>query len=177
MSDSHAIRPLGSRSSEWKCRFKRIIAASVATGALDATPTAVADSSKPTTGVIDLQDAPACRLMFGGTDAANEAINYQVILWYMFDVGDGRVEWIPRLVATGVATLGAMAMPATLVATSGLFADQITDTLADTDNFVESAANDCAAILYIKARGAKLLQVETDIDTAASAEVFAQLGE
>lgn len=177
MSDSHAIRPLGGRSSEWKCRFKRIIEASAATTALDATPAAVADSSKPTTGVIDLQDATACRLIFGGTDAADETINYQAILWYMFDVGDGRVEWIPRLVATGVATLGAMVMPATLEATGGLMADQITDTLADTGNFVESAANDNVAILYIKARGATLLQVETDIGTAAAADVFAQLGE
>lgn len=176
MSLQTSVRPPGSRSSEWKAAFRRIIAASTATGALDATPAAVADSARPSAGVVDLQDAPACRLIFGGTDAADETINYQVLLWYQFE-STGGLLWVPRLVASGVATLGAMVLPTAFEATNGKIADQITDTIADTGNFVESAANDVAAILYIKARGASLLQVETDLGTAAKADVFAQLGE
>lgn len=172
-----AHKPRGDRTAEWKSILTRVVNNSNATAALDATPAAVDDNNFPTSGVLDVQDAPAVRLFFGGTDAADETINYQVLAWYPMD-SDMGLQWLPRLIASGVATLGAMAMPTAFQASNGLMADQITDTISDAGNSIEgSGANDRAAFLYLKMRNAAKIQVEVDVDTAARADVFAQLCE
>ena len=169
-----AKTPPGRRTSESKRHLKHVVQNDTTTSAL-ANPTA--STTKPTGNVIDLNDHAAARVFFGGTDGANETINYQILLWYLMDDGNGKQDWIPRIVATGVATLSAMAMPVNYQATNGLMADSITDTIDDDGSVEESPADDTVAMLYIKCRGAALLEIETDLGTAAAADAWVQLGE
>lgn len=170
------FRPPRRSTGEWKGYFRQIVDSSADTGAL--TPPTATTPTRPkggTAGVMDCLDASVARLMFAGTDAANEIVNYQVILWYAFRNSEGQLDWVGREVANGVATLGTLAGP-TRYGTI-FMADGLTDTVGDDGTVVENPADDGVALLKIRLRGAQYLQVITDINTAATADVFAQLGD
>jgi len=133
-------------------------------------------TTEPTTAVHNVSGRTMARLCFGGTDAANETVNYQVILWFVSWLDDTKV-WTPVLAAKGAFTLGTTALPTSLIAANGLFADTITETLAQPGSIARSPANDSIATLDIDLRDAELIQVETDRDTAATAYTMIQLSD
>lgn len=137
----------------------------------------VATITKPATQVVPMGDYAVLRLIFGGTDAANETVNYQVIGWYELPRGDAAQGdlWVPHLLARGAFTLGASAITGV---TNGKFADTITETLETTRRIINpSTPDDSIAELTIDTRNALLVTVETDRDTAAKAYVWAIPGE
>jgi len=129
-----------------------------------------------------LVDQPTLRLMFGGSDAEDETINYNVDLWYCVNGATG-MAYVPVTVCSGVATLGAETYGtggANLgSATANYFADTITAAvLGDGGVGVhQSIVADGIAWLEIDLQNAIGVQVRTDLGTAAGADVFAQLGE
>ncbi len=139
---------------------------------LEATP-------KDTNGFLDTQDFPLVRLKFGGSTAADQHVNYQVITWspmYVPGPGNGKM-WMPTIVASGVYTLGATALPTWMYSTNGKFADTITQTV-DSDATFHSPADDSIAWLDVPVDNAQFISVETNRDTsAATADVIATLGE
>lgn len=140
-------------------------------------------ATPPTVGVLAPDGFEAVRFLFGGTAAANLTVNYQVILWYQNANPAGTTTYVPVLVASGVATLGAKAYGAGgagVGATGNLLADTITNTLSVPGVVVVSPANDTMAMLIVDLGNAAWVQVETDCNdlvyTAASADVLAQRG-
>ena len=126
-------------------------------------------------GVLEAAHQEAVRLFFGGTAAENKIVNYQVIGWTPLFTG---TTWVPRVLAKGAFTLGAATYGATgleLGAATGLFADTVTDTIADAVRY--SPADDTVAFLEIDCRNCQFIQVQTDLDDATTADVFAQFGE
>jgi len=150
---------------------EQIIIASPATGALS---NPAATTTKPTTGVLDVGKSPFARFFFGGSDTADKTMNYQVIAWYPFKTSARVTAWIPKVIAKGAATLGATAVPTLFTAANGLFADTLTDTISEGGTVVSSPTGDMVASLKVATAGAPLLQVETDITTAATADVWAE---
>lgn len=147
-----------------------IVEASVATSALSnpSAATSVASAWK------SAKDFSSARFLFGGTDAADETVNYQIILWY--DVGDDK-DYAPVIAAKGTFTLGATTLPVNIEAANGFFADTITDTIIQTGTIIRSPADDSIASIDIDLRNAKFVLVETDLGTAAAADVIMILGE
>ena len=130
-----------------------------------------------TTGVVETAGYQSARLFFGGTDAANEAYNYQVVLWTKFAgvSGQAAAYW-PIKAALGLVTLGAATLAvANFGAAATLIADGITDTYACGLAVDWSPADDGMAWLDVDLRHTEWLEVETDLTTAASATVFAAL--
>lgn len=156
--------------------FKHVIQASTATTAL-ARPAMT--TTKPTgSGVLDTERAPFCRFIFGGTDGDGEIVNYQVIAWREISLGDGKQPvWVGEVIASGAATFGTLALSTLIEAANGLVADTITDTKNLTGRVLNSDEANGVATLLVPTFGATLLQVQTDINTAAKADVFAQLAE
>lgn len=153
----------------------RLITGSEATAALSAP---VSQSSRPTVGVLAVDGYPGVRLMFGGTDAANETINFQVIQWREVRHSSS-VAYVPKIVAAGAATLGAAVYDAAADSAAGTKSNFWADTLAMTTALagvrVDSPADNTRAALVVPTDGAGLLSVETDVDSAYAADVFAQL--
>ena len=163
--------------------WRRLISASADTAALTY-PSITADASltEATAGVFNTGRFPLARLMFAGTDAANETINYQVIGWqyYKGNTTPGGDGYVPLLLAKGVATLGSKVLGAAgadVESATALAADTITDTLghAGTRLFV-NAAND-TAWLEVDCANCMFIQVQTDLGTAATASAIYQRGE
>ena len=173
-SETIGIRRVqGASAQSWKKR----ISASVATAALTA-PACVAAKAADNVGIFEVDNFPAVRLIFGGSDAENETINYQVILWSKGDAGATTEGWIPTVIASGVATLGALTYAVAGLGTSTyLVADTITNTARIGGVEAFSPANDRIASLVIPTRNATFIEVQTDLGTAATADVFAQQGE
>ena len=162
---------------------KALYTASTATTALPVDgsgPIPVVDTSEPTgtTGTVNGASAAspaihcnewsAIRFIFGGTDAADETVNYRVIAW-----SRGPGLWLPQVVASGTATLGATAMTVTGLDTAAtLLADTITETLGLQGSLVRSPVANAVADLTVWAGSAQLLTVETDLGTAAAASVY-----
>ena len=162
---------------------KALYTASTATTALPVDgsgPIPVVDTSEPTgtTGTVNGASAAspaihcnewsAIRFIFGGTDAADETVNYRVIAW-----SRGPGLWLPQVVASGTATLGATAMTVTGLDTAAtLLADTITETLGLQGSLVRSPVANAVADLTVWPGSAQLLTVETDLGTAAAASVY-----
>ena len=124
--------------------------------------------------VLPCKRMDSVRLVFGGSDGANEIVNYQVVLWFATKDPTGGAAYWPLLVASGAATLGALTYTVDGVgATSRLVADTITNTSSHQGVSVYSPANDSMAYLDISTEGADAVEIEIDLDTAASADVFA----
>jgi len=133
-----------------------------------------------TTGAIQTHSDSMARIMIGGTDAANETINYQVVLWRRAGTVSGADAnaYIPELIAKGVATLGATTFTVDDIGSGAeFFADTITNTLARTGVAVNSSADDAIATIEVDVHNACAIEVETDLATAASSDVFVQMGE
>ena len=129
---------------------------------------------------ISTDGAASLIFAFGGTDAANEIINYQVVGYYELSGGtkDKKI-YMPHVLAAGAATLGVKTFGfagAALEAATSLFADTITDTAATKRARVYSPANDSIAFLEVDVRGMIAVEVQTDLNTAASASVFGERG-
>jgi len=149
--------------------FKVVVDASTDTAALS-NPSATA--TRPSSGVIKVDHAATARIQFGGTDAEDEAVNYQVILWHRLQ----KKLWVPMIMAKGAYTLGAATIPTPICASGGYYADSITENLALPGSVLRQEADDSIASLDIDTREADLLQIETDLATAAAAYVFVQAG-
>ena len=132
-------------------------------------------TTEPTTAVHNIDKRSMARLLFGGTDAADETVNYQVILWSASWLTNTKV-WTPVIAAKGAFTLGDASLPTSLVAV-GLFADTITETLVQPGSIARSPADDSIASLEINLRDADVIQVETDLGTAAAAYVMIQFSD
>ena len=135
-----------------------------------------ATATKPSSGVIETRDFGVARIFFGGTDADLEAFNYDVTLWYPV-YSDGVTYWHPTVIAAGLATLSATALPTTIVAANGFYADTLTETVGQPGTLLRSPGSEYIASLDIELRNAYLLQVRTDLTTAAAAYAFVQLGD
>lgn len=159
----------------------RLIDGSVLTAALSdpapaQTKAIVRDSAA--NGVMDVEQCTVARLMFGGTDTANETINFQVILWNEGVNSTNKEAWIGRVIAKGTAVLGDDVYASTgigLGAAANFFADTIIDSVGVCR--VYSPADETRAVLEVPILGAQRIEVQTDLGTAASADVFVQLGE
>jgi hypothetical protein len=182
---SKAISPgVFRRPGQSKQSFKLVLDGAVGTTAL-AEPVPVVQSRLPSagtasTGYISTDNYTCARIMFGGTDAANETINYQVVLWYPVVPISGADEmtYTPLVVAAGVATLGTAAYTTDdMGAATNLFADTITNTRTVTGVAVNSPAGNSKAWLDIDLHNASGIEIQTERGTAASADVFLQLGE
>lgn len=143
------------------------------------TQPAIATSLPSSALVVD--DSQIARIRFGGTAAADLTINYQVVLWSRFEAsgGSGGTVYLPVVVASGVATLGALTYGAgtDIGAAANLMADTITETMGLRGSLVTSAGGDGIAELEVDLRNAAAIEVQTDLGTAASADVLVQLGE
>lgn len=115
------------------------------------------------------------RIVFGGS-GSNGTINYRIVLWY--SVG-GQAAYVPMIVATGAATLSALKYDSDgiLGPTGNRLADTITNTIVKTGTILHTPADDNLAWLEIDVRNAPFIQIETDLGTAQTADVFMQLGE
>jgi len=149
-----------------------LISASTDTGALS-NPSVT--TTEPTTAVHNIDKRSMARFLFGGTDAADETVNYQVILWSASWLTNTKV-WTPIIAAKGAFTLGDAALPTSLVA-AGFFADTITETLVQPGSIARSPADDSIASLEIDLRDADVIQVETDLGTAAAAYAMIQFSD
>lgn len=133
---------------------------------------------EPPAGAIPLGTYKSADVVFGGTDTANQTINYQVIGWRFFlneaVAADGC--WVPTILAKGVATLGTLAYTLTkLGAATNLFADTITKGTDFYSVVKTTVADDAVALLGIDVRGFSFLSVGTDRGTAVTVDVFVQL--
>ena len=167
--------PPGSRVVRAKNGLQHLIVAGTDTATLS--NPAVSDGTRPATNALRVKNYSKARFWIAGTDAADETINYQVIAWYLIGGKKGRNLYLPMLVAKGVATLGAMVVPAAMIATGGKFADTITQTLTVDGTVAVSPADDSAAMLEVDLRGAVFVSIETDLGTGAAADVLIQLGD
>lgn len=165
-------KPPGMRTAKSKQPFKVVVDGSTSTTALNTTPAA---AGEPTTQVVKCEDFAKARLIFGGGAAADKTVNYQVILWYR--VFKTKTQFIPVVVAHGTYTLGAMVMPAQIIAANGKIADTVSDDTGWDGLVIESPQDDNVAMIEIDLRGAEFLTIETDLGTAASATVLVQLGD
>ncbi|HUX01083.1 MAG TPA: hypothetical protein VMY35_08900 [Phycisphaerae bacterium] len=150
--------------------WKMVVDGSAATTAL-ADPTVT--RTIPTVNVFDTGYLQAARFYFGGTDAADETFNYQIIGWVPLSPGsaNGPTVLLPVILAKGVVTLGAMVM--TTLVTNGKIADTITDTIDLYGTIKHSPTGELPASLILDVRNCIFLTVETDTATAATAYVWA----
>jgi hypothetical protein len=167
------------KSAVYRDGWRLVLAESTATAALAlrgfltaaAVNTLLSDArSRVSNGLMELGAGDGAELVFLGTDAANETINYMISgLSPVFDWG---------ILATGVVTLGALTAGAAGAAHSGietgdLIADTITETASMADIEIFNPADDTVAILRInEARNVHSILVRTDLGTAASALVL-----
>ena len=122
------------------------------------------------------------RLIFGGSDAAGEKVNADVVFWYEARRA-GTLAYIPFWACNLVAEFGAATYGSAtnLGATGNLFADAITDG-GHQGNIISTALSpgnttDEIAMIEVPLRGASLLDIRVELDTAATADVFLQLSE
>lgn len=128
-------------------------------------------------GAINVTNCETVRLMFGGTDAANEHFNYAVDGITEAYAADGVSKaFVPQLAASGVVTLGAKtygAGGAVLGASANLWADTITDTSGAKLASPFSPANDTIAYIDIRCAGFSYIVVRVCLDSSAAAmDVF-----
>ena len=174
------------RASQSKNMMRLLLDGATNTTAL-AVPVPVVEASLPSmsltagsTGFIKTDNFQAVRLFFGGTDAADENVNYQVVLWYPAPIisGADAAAYFPVVVAKGRFVLGATTYTVNdFGATGNLIADTIYDNINATGVCVTSPTGDQPAWIDIDLHNAVGIEVETDRGTAASADVFAQFGE
>ena len=160
--------------------FRRVIDSSVATAALvDPTPSAtkpiVVDTAA--NSVMECMGWNQARIMFGGSDAANETFNYQVILWSKVSSAENTETWVPRVISAGLVTLGTDVYAAAgLGATTNFFADTITETIHSGSRVFQP--ENLRAVLEIPLLNAERLEIQTDLPAsgpAATADAFVQL--
>ena len=176
-NESSTIDPKGAGRTEYsKLPFRTLIAASDNAVAL-ANP--AASTALPATGVFETGKHKYARFLFGGTTTANQTFAYQVIAWQSAMTTGKTLYWIPKVVAKGVATLGATVAPAQMIAASGLLADTLTNTLATTKSTVFSPTADMVADLLVPTDGAPQMSVEVsnDSQTAVTMDVLVQLAD
>lgn len=161
-----------------RSRWVRLFDDSTATTAL-AIP--LPSNTVPTgTGLLSTGEFPLARFMISGT-VATGTINYQIIGWQRFTVTGGAgapTAWIPRVLASGVATLGTAAVTATKIGTAtDVFAHTITETIGAAGSLVFSPGGNGMAWLEVDCSNCEMLEVETDLGTATAASVIYQLGD
>jgi len=150
----------------------KLIDGSTATGAL--TNPTVSDTAPTGAGVFTCDALGTALFIFGGSNAANETINYQVI-GYRTTIGPaaGGTDYVPQIVAKGTATLGAMVYTNTdLGAATNFFADTITTTIAYSSTLTYSPADDTVARLACDVREFNYFKLEVDLGTAATSDAF-----
>jgi hypothetical protein len=177
MTVNIGLPPPAGRTQVSSRDLRRIISASVADTSL-AQPALT--TTKPTAGIIAIEHCPFVRLLFGGTDAADETVNYQVIAWRVLVLDPLAPVWIGEVIASGAFTLGTLALSTLIEAANGLVADTVTNTPNISGTVARSPADNTIASLLLPTVGATLLQVQTErgtTGTAAKADVFVQLCE
>ncbi|KKK56957.1 hypothetical protein LCGC14_3059320, partial [marine sediment metagenome] len=134
----------------------------------------VSDNAPSGVGIFSCDGFNALYIIFGGTDAADETINFQV-LGYRNTAGPatGGTDYVPQIVAKGTATLGTMTYDTTdLGAAANLFADTIVTTIAYGVTHVYSPADNTVARLIADVAEFSHFKVEVDRGTAATSDVF-----
>jgi len=175
--------PQARRQAEGKYPFWMIVAGQTNGTAL-ANPAITAggpegDGGQSATQNLKLEDNATARLIFGGVGAANTAFNYQVILWHVLVEGRPGSEtiYVPSVVASGLATLGALVRPLLGGVAAGKICDLVTDTVSQGGTVLDAPEDDLTALLQVDCNGASWISVETDLTTATSADVFVALGD
>jgi len=150
---------------------KLLIDGSTATGAL----THPAPSATRPTGSNswNVSDKNSVTLVFGGSDGDGETVNYQVIGWREQAGVNDVLAYVPIQKAKGAATFGTDVYTSTILGAAGnLWADTITIATANLHARVSSVADNTIAFLEIDVHDVEDVTVDTDLGTAASADVF-----
>lgn len=124
-----------------------------------------ATSTRPTAGVINTSSNVVhnhIQIQMIGTDAANETIESRIIGWEQ----DSDNIWQPTLLAEADWTLGAATD--TNVNTNAKIADTVTLTGPESA-YTQSPENDLVAHVIIDITGLPLIQIDTNVGTAAAA--------
>jgi len=137
-----------------------------------------------TSGAVLTNGAEFATLNFGGSGDADKDFAYQVVLWKEARTisGANALAFIPELVASGVAKLGARTYTVDDIgATANKFADTVTETVGHELTVLRSPANDTMASLYVDVRNYVAIEVEIDrdagSDAATNCDVWLQLGD
>ncbi len=159
-----------------KSDLHALYTASTATAALPTDGSAPSPTTSTPTGTgssaaIAVQEWPAIRFLIGGVGTAGTTINYRIIGW-----SPGPGLWMPQVLASGVATLGAMVWTVTGLDTAETrLADTISDTVALAGTTIRSPGDNTVADVTLRPGGCTLITVETDLGTAeTSASVYWQ---
>ena len=153
----------------------KIVDAATNTGAL--VMPAITET-EPSAGCIRPTQQQMARIAFFSPDADGNTILYDVLIWSRY-VGERKNFWFARLLATGVATLGAKTGGAGLgVADTDRFADTITDTEGHFGVRLFTETSDDIAWLEFNCSNAEIIQVRTNLGTApTNASVLLQFGQ
>ena len=150
--------------------MKPLFTASTATTALPTDGSAPIPTVTKPTYAVDCSTAPAIRFVFGGTGNADTNINYRVLTWTL-----AGLTYVPSVIASGVATLGAMVMTTTDLDTAATkLCDTITNTMGTPGIIVQSPANNTMASIIVIPGASSFITVETDLGTATTASVYWQ---
>ena len=176
----HARRLVTSRQN-----WNRLLTADENTTAWAGVPAITKTKPASTTGVgvVDTANYPLLRLIFAGTDAANETINFRIVGWQRYARGDGaakQIFWLPRVLAVGVATLGTKTLGtdgADVESAAALLSDTIIETSGYDQATVFSPADNTVAWLDVQVGNCDLIEVDVDRGTAATSSVIYQLAE
>jgi len=151
--------------------WKYLIDGSTDTAALTAkTPTI----TTPSGNVMLLDGGDAVEFRCGGTDAALEAFTFRVWRWYRSQGVSAAADlYLPELAFDGLVTLGsAVYTTDVLGAAANYWASSIAPLGGRGSRAVSPGL--CPPVLIVDTLGATYLQVEIDLTTAASADVFAR---
>ena len=150
--------------------MKPLFTASTATTAFPTDGSAPIPTVTKPTYAVDCSTAPAIRFVFGGTGNADTNINYRVLTWTL-----AGLTYVPSVIASGVATLGAMVMTTTDLDTAATkLCDTITNTMGTPGIIVQSPANNTMASIIVIPGASSFITVETDLGTATTASVYWQ---
>lgn len=131
-------------------------------------------------GVLDCLDYPTAILRFVGRDAANETVNFQIVLWTKYGTGSSGTIYVPRIVAKGTYALGAGTVTVAgldSTETGSFVADHIELERCEAGIEVVTPVGGSAAYMKVALGSAHLLTVGTDLGTAAGACVLGELSD
>ncbi len=139
------------------------------------TPTDYTTKPSPATGAIWMGEFDAVILRFLITNAAAEAVNWQATR--VTDVAGSARTYQPVLAAKGVATAGTLQPSTGLISgvADSYYADQITDTLGLMGSQEFRPVDNGIAEFMIAGLGAKWIDIDVDLGTAAGVYVMYQL--
>lgn len=169
--------------------FQKLLAANATADSYTSrTVTTTRPASAANVGIIDLNPGPnynlvqvptTLKLVYFGTDTANQTLTSRVYGWNKVSTGNAVKEWYAQLLAEFAITLGASTGAAgRSVVAADLFADTITVTTGVADQGVRIISNgaDQTALALVEIPGCELLEIQFNVgpttETAVSANAL-----